>query len=203
MKIKPIVEGPGDVSALPELLRRLQFEYGLGGHEVQIARPIKWKRSCFGSEQQLKRAVALALSESDCVGVLILFDSDDDCPKLFAPEVTRWSREEARIVPCEVVMAQREYEAWFLAAVESLRGKRGIAADAISEASPEEIRGAKERLETKMEKRRSYSETADQVALTCQLDLHQVYDRCRSFRRLVEAFTALLHSSGVVVNEWI
>jgi|ERR1700685_2154157 len=202
MKIKPIVEGPGDVTAVPELLRRLQFEYGMGGHEVQIARPIKWRRPCFGVEQQVRRAVALALSEPDCVGVLLLFDSDDDCPKLYAPEVTRWSRDEAREVPCEVVMAQREYEAWFLAGLESLRGKRGILADAISEAGPEEIRGAKERLETKMEQRRSYSETADQVALTCHVDLHQVYDRCRSFRRLVGAFRTLLRSSGIAVNEW-
>jgi hypothetical protein len=150
MKIKPIVESAGDVTAVPELLRRLQFDYGIGGHEVQIARPIKWKRSCFNSEPHVKRAVQLAKAESDCIGILIIFDSDDDCPKNHAGRVLEWSRLEAGNTPCEVVMAHREYEAWFLATVESLRGCRGIRLDAISEPAPEGVRGAKERLETKM-----------------------------------------------------
>jgi hypothetical protein len=202
MRIKPIVEGAGDVAAVPELLRRLQFEYGLGAHGVQIARPIKWKRSCFNSELQVKRAVQLAKAEPDCIGILIIFDSDDDCPKTHSCRVAEWSKREAGDTPCEVVMAHREYEAWFLATVESLRGKRGIREDAASEAVPEEIRGAKERLETKMRPNMSYSETTDQVALTSHADLHATYMSCRSFRRLVCAFRSLLASSGAGVNEW-
>lgn len=202
MRIKPIVEGPGDVAAIPELLRRLQFEYGLGGHEVTIARPIKWKRSCFNSEDHVQRAVRLAKAEPGCSGILIIFDSDDDCPKTHAARVTEWSRREAGATPCEVVMAHREYEAWFLATLESLRGRRGIREDAVSEVTPEGIRGAKEKLETKMRPTMSYSETTDQVALTSQADFRSTYAVCRSFRRLVRAFRNLLASSGAVVNEW-
>jgi Domain of unknown function (DUF4276) len=202
VRIKPIVEGSGDVTAVPELLRRLQFDYGLGAHGVQIARPIKWKRSCFNSEAQVKRAVQLAKAERDCVGILIIFDSDDDCPKTYASRVAEWSRQEARNIPCEVVMANREYEAWFLSAVESLRGRRGIREDATSEAAPEQIRGAKERLETKMHPNTSYSETTDQVALTRHADFRTAYASCRSFRKLVTAFRNLLVASGAPVNEW-
>jgi hypothetical protein len=202
MRIKPIVEGHGDVAAVPELLRRLQFDYGLGGHNVQIARPIKWKRSCFNSEPHVRRAVQLAKAEPDCIGILIIFDSDDDCPKTHSGRVSQWSRQEAGNVPCEVVMAHREYESWLLATVESLRGRRGIREDAISEVSPEEIRGAKERLETKMRLDMSYSETTDQVALTSHADFQTAYTRCRSFRRLVRAFRSLLVSSGANVNDW-
>jgi hypothetical protein len=202
MRIKPIVEGSGDVAAVPELLRRLQFDYGLGGHEVEIARPIKWKRSCFNSEAHVRRAVQLAKAEPDCIGILIIFDSDDDCPKIHAARVTDWSKQEAGDTPCEVVMAHREYEAWFLATVESLRGRRGIRGDAASEAVPEGIRGAKERLETKMRPNMSYSETTDQVALTCHADFRITYTGCRSFRRLVNAFRRLLASSGAIVSEW-
>jgi hypothetical protein len=202
MKIKPIVEGFGDVLAVPELLRRIQFEYGLGGHEVQIARPIKWNRSHFNSEAQVRTAVRLAVAETDCVGVLIVFDSDDDCPKTYASRIAKWSIEEARTIPCEIVMADREFEAWFLAAMESLRGRNGISPDAVSEDNPERIRGAKERLESKMIWNVSYSETSDQVALTSRLNLRTVHDRCRSFRKLVKAFRQLLISAGAQVNEW-
>lgn len=202
MKIKPIVEGPGDVLAIPELLRRLQFEYGLGGHEVQIARPIKWKRSCFGSEFHVKRAVQLATAEPDCIGILIVFDSDDDCPKTFGARVAGWSKEEARGIPCEVVMAHREYEAWLLSTLESLRGRGAILNDAVSEQNPEEIRGAKEKLETKMRRNCCYSETTDQVALTCQADFRLTYANCRSFRKFVRAFRSLLTSAGLPTNEF-
>jgi hypothetical protein len=202
MLIKPIVEGPGDVFALPELLRRLQFEYGLGGHDMKIARPIKWNRAYFNSELQIRRAVRLAMAEEGCAGILMLVDSDDDCPKLSAPQIADWSKREARGTPCEVVMAKREYEAWFLASLESLRGHRGIALDATSERNPEDIRGAKERLETRMRTGLAYSETSDQVALTCRVDLAPVYARCRSFRRLVSAFRNLLIASGIEAPEW-
>lgn len=202
MLIKPIVEGPGDVCALPELLRRLQFEYGLGGHEMKIARPIKWNRAYFNSELQIRRAVRLAMTEEGCAGILMLVDSDDDCPKFAARQITDWSKQEAGVTPCEVVMAKREYEAWFLASLESLRGHRGITLDATSETKPEEVRGAKERLETKMRAGLAYSETSDQVALTCRADLHAVYARCRSFRRLVSAFRKLLIASGIESPEW-
>jgi hypothetical protein len=202
MKIKPIVEGAGDVIAVPTLLRRLQFDYNLGGHTVQIARPIKWKRSWFDSETQVRKAVQLARAEPDCGGILIVFDSDDQCPKLHAGRVADWSRQEARDIPCEVVMAHREYEAWFLATVESLRGWCGIRTDAISEAAPERIRGAKERLETKMRRNISYSETTDQVTLTSCADFNATYASCRSFRRLVNAFRRLLACSDNEVNNW-
>ena len=46
-------------------------------------------------------------------------------------------------MPCGVVMAQREYEAWFLAAIESLCGQRGIVSDALYPQDPEQVRGAK------------------------------------------------------------
>lgn len=202
MKIKPIVEGEGDVAAVPALLRRLQFDYGLGAHDVQIARPIKWKRSCFNSEPHVKRAVQLAKAEPDCTGILIIFDSDDDCPKTHSAHVAQWSKFEAGDIPCEVVMAHREYEAWFLATIESLRGHRGIRENAISEPVPESIRGAKEKLETKMRPNMSYSETTDQVALTSHADLQTAYANCRSFRRLVRAFRSLLISSGAKVSDW-
>src|SRR6266545_5835080 len=68
-----------------------------------------------------------------------------------------------------VVIANREKEAWYLAAIESLRGSRGIPEDALTPADPEAIRGAKGWLARAMG--RSYSEVTDQPALSARFDL--------------------------------
>jgi len=137
-----------------------------------------------------------------CAAVLILFDSDDDCPKELAPLVQKWAAEEAHERPCAVVVAHREYEAWFLAAIESLRGKQGILPDAMSHPDPERPRDAKGELEARMPPGRSYSETADQAALTAQFDMAAAYARCRSFRRMISAFGTLAVRLGVTLPQW-
>jgi hypothetical protein len=94
-------------------------------------------------------------------------------------------------------MAYREYEAWFLASIESLRGKRGIRQDAESHPNPEQPTGAKGQLEDQMQQGRSYSETADQPALSAEFDMKPAYQKCRSFRHLVKVFGELATAAGV------
>ena len=100
-------------------------------------------------------------------------------------------------MPCAVVMANREYEAWFLASIEALRGRAAILPDATSHPDPEAPRDAKGELERRMPRGASYSPTVDQAALTAHLDLESAYRRCRSFRKLVSAFGALAAAAGV------
>ncbi len=198
--IQPIVEGFGEVEATPVLLRRLLSEAGV--YEFGIGTPIRRKRSELVRRDPVHRAVQLARLRPDCRAILILFDSDDDCPRELAPRIEEWATEEAGEIPCAVVMAHREYEAWFLAAVESLRGTRGVRDDAESHADPESPRGAKEQLEKRMRRGRSYSEKADQAALTARLDLAAAFSRCRSFRRMTSAVRGLLQTVGVELSEW-
>ncbi len=99
-------------------------------------------------------------------------------------------------------MAHREYEAWFLASIVSLRGKRGIREDAEPHPEPEAPRDAKGQLEARMCRGDSYSPTADQAALTAGFDLATAYARCRSFRRMASAFGTLLTNSGVRLGQW-
>jgi hypothetical protein len=49
---------------------------------------------------------------------------------------------------------------------------------------------------------RSYSETADQPALTQLFDMETAYRRCRSFRRLVRAFGILATAAGGNLPLW-
>jgi hypothetical protein len=200
MNIQPIVEGHGEVNAVPELLRRLRNE--AHAYQLDVNPPIRKKRSELVEEAQLRRAVLLARKQENCAAILVLFDSDDDCPKTLAPSVQGWAESAAGSVPCAVVMAHREYEAWFLAAIESLRGVRGIRPDAVSHHEPEAPRGAKWHLEQRMARGRSYSETADQAALSARLDLAAVYRRCRSFKRMVRAFGLLALGAGITLPHW-
>lgn len=200
MIIQPIVEGQGDEAAVPLLLRRLQDEAQAWGFTV--GRPHRKRRTQLVRKDSLQGAVRVAVLQPACAGVLVLFDADDDCPKELAPTLEEWAREAAGGRPCAVVMASREYEAWFLASIEALRGKVAIVAGATSHPDPEMPRDAKGELERRMSPGASYSATVDQVALTAHLDLEIAYRRCRSFRKLVSAFGALAAAAGGAPAVW-
>ncbi len=194
MNIQPIVEGYGEVEALPVLLRRLRDITQAFG--VRVNPPIRKPRSKLVDERQLRIAVQLARVSINCGAILILFDGDDDCPAEKAPQIQAWASEESAPIPCFVVVARREFEAWLLASIESLRGVRGITCDAVSHPNPESVNGAKEQLDHRMQPRRSYSETIDQAALTAKIDLASVHRRCRSFRRLIKVYTEIIVALG-------
>lgn len=200
MIIQPIVEGQGDEAAVPLLLRRLQDEAQSWGFEVR--RPHRRRRTQLVKKDSLQNAVRVAALQDNCAGILILFDADDDCPAELGPSLELWAREAAGEIPCAVIMANREYEAWFLASIEALRGTAAILPDATSHPEPEAPRDAKGELERRMSHGASYSPTVDQPAMTARLDLNNAYRRCRSFRKLVKAFGALAAAAGVAPEVW-
>ena len=190
MKIYPIVEGHGEVEAAPVLLRRLPAEAKC--QSIGVGQPIRRTQSQLRSKEGIQAGVRLALLQPECAAVVILFDGEDDCPKELAASVRAWAREAAAGKPCDVVIAYREYETWFLAALESLRGQYGIPRDAATPANPESKRDAKGALEEFMPADRAYSETGDQPAMSAVFDMGQAHRRNRSFRKLVKAIGDLL-----------
>lgn len=200
MIIQPIVEGQGEVAAVPVLLRRLRDEAQAWG--LEVAKPHKRSRPRLTKKDYLQESVRVASLTSGCTGILIIFDADDDCPRQLAQELEKWAQEAATEIPCAVVIANREYEAWFLAGIEALRGKAGILPDAASHPDPESPRDAKSELEQRMPRGTSYSPPVDQAPLTAHLDLKSAYRRCRSFRRLVSAFGFLADAAGVAPAVW-
>ena len=90
----------------------------------------------------------------------------------------------------EAVVAKREYEAWFLASIESIAGSRTLARDIVAPRHPESIRGAKEWLSQR--RQTPYRPTADQAALTARFDMALVRRRSPSFDKLWRAVGALL-----------
>jgi hypothetical protein len=187
--IQPIVEGQGDVGAVPVLLRRLRDESA--AWSLQIGKPIRQHRSALVNKAPLQKAVGFAALQPQCSGILIIFDADDDCPMDLAPVVEQWATEVARGLPVQVVMPNREFEAWFLAGIESLRGFKAVRADAERWIDPEAPRDAKGQMKTRMIAGASYSATVDQASFASKIDLSIVFSRSRSFRKLVTSFGRL------------
>lgn len=200
MIVQPIVEGQGDEAATPVLLRRL---VGVAeAWEIQIARPHRRKRSLLVQRDTLVSAIRVARLTEGCAAILVLLDADDDCPKELAPRLTQWAREAADPIPCEVVVANREYEAWLLAGIAPLLGTHGLLADTEPHPAPEIPRDAKGQLEARMSQASSYMPTVDQPRLTAGFDMPSAYRACRSFRKLVKAFGVILTAAGSKPGSW-
>ena len=188
LSIYPIVEGHGDVAAVPILLRRFAYEV-FETYEFQVLQPYRLPKGRMIAAPHLENAVTLAQRKLDqCDGdraVLIMLDSDDDCPGQKALALLSRAEAVAGVIPVSVVFAKAEYETWLLAAVHSLRGDRGIAGDATAPANPEAIRGAKEHLEQRcMIPGATYSPTVDQPALTSRFSFEEARQACPSFDKL-------------------
>jgi len=115
--------------------------------------------------------------------ILVLLDADDDCPSELGAQVLERAR---GIVPhrrVSVVLAKREYEAWFLASAESLHGHRGFTFEFPQNFDAEHPRDAKGWLGERMASG-NYRETTDQSAFSALMDLQQAIGNSRSFRKL-------------------
>ncbi len=182
--IVPIVEGISEVEAIPVLFRRILRHQNVQG--VWIERPFRIKRYGVVRDRELERAITQAVRDRTNVGgVIVVLDSDDDCPAQLGPALLARART-ATDLPVAIVLAQKELECWFLGAKESLRGTRGIRLDSSPPAEPESIRGAKERLSQNMIAHRRYLPVDDQAALAETMDLREAEARCPSFARLVQ-----------------
>jgi len=188
-----IVEGQGDFNAAPVLLKRpVKF---VNPDVYADVRPFRVGRSKLVLLGELERAVERAGRGLRSPGVvLIVIDSDDDCPRELAPALlARATRAAADRWPTGVVLAKREFESWFIAAAESVAGYSGLRSDLTAPADPESIRGAKEWLRRNMVPGKAYSPTVDQPSLASKFDLNAAR-RAPSFDKMyreIERFCSL------------
>ena len=169
-----IVEGHGEVQAVPVLLRRIATEIDAECH-LEIPPPIRAKRQRLVKENtgELQRSLELALRKTPFPrAVLILIDADEDCPAELGPKLLQSAKKLRSDAIVSVVIAKMEFEAWFLAAFPSLSGKRGLKNELPAISNPEDIRDAKKTITGFMEKNRAYSETNDQAAFAAGFDCH-------------------------------
>jgi hypothetical protein len=183
-----VVEGKGEVEAIPNLCSRiLAF---LAAHEWLVDQdPIRQPRGNLVDArlpgpgrpcraEGMNKALAIASARKPDA-VLVLCDADDECPGTWArsvPERTVLGQ------PVAGVMAVREFEGWLLWAC----GDKELAQARASD--PERIRNAKGKLEQLVP---GYSPTTHQLVMTRKIDIHLVRKRSRSFDKLVRTIAEL------------
>lgn len=195
-KIVPIVEGDGEVTAVPVLFRKLLGE--MQRYDIQVAPPKNAHgRANLQKAEGLERFVRYAWKERDCGAIVILLDAEGECPVEIARDFSRRISAMGVIHTVVIVCAARMYETWFLASFETLVGKdlNGRQGLIKSKTIPEEIesvRSPKSWITDCFPKGRAYKETEDQEALSQLLDISLVKGRSRSFRRLCQALREAL-----------
>ncbi|GII85710.1 hypothetical protein Ssi03_37000 [Sphaerisporangium siamense] len=178
--IASIVEGDGEVSALPVLLRRIATALSIWN--LRTTPPRRIPRSRLIAPGGVESAVLQASYQlSGAGGILLLIDSDDDCPASLGPDLLRRARQARGDKNMSVVLAHREFEAWFLAAAASLSGHRALADPLEPPTAPEEIRGAKEWLSARKTDGTPYRPTVDQASLADAFDMDQARKLAPSF----------------------
>ncbi len=192
LNLVSIVEGHGEIESLPILLRRVLAEHA-SIDSFNIIKPIRQARDKLLKAEEMERVVELAARKIERKGgILVVLDSEGTPPCELGPALLRRAARVAPDVPLRVVLAHKEWECWYLAAISSLSGHRGLQANLAAPDDPESIRGAKEWLSRHMERGRCYSEPVDQPKFAARFDLEAAralpsFSKfCRDVRGLVE-----------------
>ncbi|MEW6754085.1 MAG: DUF4276 family protein [Candidatus Latescibacterota bacterium] len=199
LRLAAIVEGHGETEAVPILVRRIaaQIDPGL---PVLVRPVLRIPSASLLRSGELERAVELAGRAVAPLGALLVLvdcDADEACPAREGPQLLARARTARSDLRTAVVLARREFEAWFIAAAASLRGRRGLDGNLNPPPRPEEIRGAKGWLSRHMPRSQPYAEVTDQPALTQAFDMGQArsadsFDKCyREIAALVEGHRAM------------
>jgi hypothetical protein len=125
-------------------------------------------------------------------GVLVLLDADDDCPAECGPLLLARAEAARPDRQVSVVLANREFEAWFLAAAPSLGGQFGFPTDFARPRSPESPRDCKGLLTKARPNGQPYKETVDQAPLASAFDLKMAREHSDSFDKFYREVSALL-----------
>ena len=127
--------------------------------------------------------------------ILILLDADDDLPCELGPKVLQlaYSARSDHNISC--VIANVEYETWFVAAADSLSQFLSLKEGESAPTDPESDRCGKGWIKTRFQGIK-YSKTVDQPKLTAHMDLSMCRRRCPSFDKLCRDLEGLIDVEG-------
>lgn len=190
-RILPVVEGDGDLAAVPELVRRVLQDRGQ--HDVQICRAHKRGElpKVLGRFDDYFQTAALEKAP-------ILWVLDYDCATCDDParDLKLLKRRAKAIAPdaaVEFVFMVKEFETLFLADHETVRRVfSDIPSGFLFPPNPELVRDAKGFLSQARPKGSAYKPTQHQMRLAAQLDLSRLRTRSASFRNFEAAVHRLL-----------
>lgn len=185
-----IVEGEGEVAAIPNLCVRVMAYLGVQGWVVDPdairrkrsalvdAKHPKPRRPC--REDEVLKAMTLALRRpGPTKAALLLCDEDEDCAAVWGPDATRVMK---RLGAGAAVMAVHEYESWLLL------NRTDAELDAAGVAVPVVGRGAKGTMRKLVP---DYSPTVHQLDETRRINIAFLRTRSKSFDKLVRCIASL------------
>lgn len=190
-RILPIVEGEGDLLAVPALIRRVAEAHGI--YDLELLQPHKR-----GELPAVRRHFDAYLVAALKYEAPILWVMDYDCDQCLAVETDLADlRQRAQATytrqPVEFSLMVKEFESLFLCDHESTcRSFPDIPANTTWPTDAEAVRGAKELISKARPKGLAYRETKHQVKLVHQLDLDRLRERSPSFQRFEQAVLRLL-----------
>jgi hypothetical protein len=184
------VEGIGETTAVPVLLRRIWKEYGLGESPIIHDPPHRIPRGQIVANlgEKLSRAFQLAANyfrqpqfALDVGLVLVLVDADDDLPCVLGPRIREAAQALRHDLKVASIVANKEYETWFVAAAESLTEFLDVKSPIPND--PEAERCGKAWIEKNFRVGR-YAPPTDQARMTERMGLKQCRTRSHSFDKL-------------------
>lgn len=179
-----IVEGYGDVQAVPSLIAKTSNLLGSPAVASDPIRAGEWK--LLRRPGIIETYLELAASRQWDL-ILVVLDLEDDCAVAEAAQarerIEQWK--DGRDLKVEMVFMVREYETLFLWCPSCLP----LTGNVVLPANPDAVRGAKERVRQVTSRR--YKETQDQLKYTQSLDISVLYGVSRSFRRFCKALSGV------------
>lgn len=178
-----VVEGRGEIQAVPLLLRRWLQEQG--DFRDILGKPIPFNgRSNALKPNGIEGKVAVAAGRPECRGVLVVLDGEGDPVCQLGPSLLERACAEAGGKPVVIALADNKYEAWLMASAETLGLPRL------------EYSGTRDPLSAIVEamKPESYIKTVMQPRLTQRINFGLAIPRSRSLRRLLAHFDDLVRA---------
>jgi hypothetical protein len=189
-KIVPIVEGLGEVGAVPNLLSKmLHFQ---NCYDIYPDKPLNAKGIGNLTEPEgVEKFVKAAATRPDCGAILILVDADEECALTRSLDFARRIQVLGIPYPVVIVAAKQMYENWIIASIETIRGQMLESGDRIpidiKQRDDIESCNGKYVLKSWLPPGKSYNEPIDQLMFTRLIEIEHVIPRSRSFRRLCHA----------------
>jgi Domain of unknown function (DUF4276) len=191
-KIVPIVEGDGEVTAVPVLLRKILAR--VLRYDIQITRPKNANgRGNLIKEGGLEKFIRYSWKERDCGAILVLVDAENECAKFVARDFAERVGAMGVVFPVVIVVAKRMYETWILASIATIAGHLDLPTGLIPPPNVEEVPNPKAWIDRHFPQGRAYKETQDQEAMTHLMDIG-LASSSRSFQRLLHAVHQALHA---------
>ena len=179
-----IVEGKGELKAVPNLLHRL-WEANIKSPPLRTGKqPYKVRRGDFINNQKVRREYLneVGYRARQCYGgVLILLDAEEECCRDFVHgdkiKDIRADIDEILVgIPHFFALAEKGYESWLVAGLGGINTEKGVSEDWINANKDK----------TGLD--RKYNKIVDQLKLTSKMDIQRARKVNSSFNRFCKKF---------------